>query len=249
MAGAAKPQPGRKFPLKWPHFLGETTFMVNSADNAEQTASQTRDNVGKSRRYRNARFPKVQGMARCAVLLMGLSLIAGCASSPRESLMDTAQRALPSSLGTPELVEEVEWYIVDGVPRTSRGSCRNAIAIFSDRFILLRTARSFVHIPGMRSYDTLSNSRWECSAGFVPVSEWHLTIYSRQENIFFFKDVRSISTEVKPGALGINTLLEIRVPFGPALPQPGRAPTPKILVIEVSPDSQLPRILDQRRGQ
>ena len=188
-------------------------------------------------------------MARCTVLFMGLSLIAGCASSPRESLMETAQRALPSSLGRPELVEDVEWYILDGVPRTSRGPCRNAIAIFSDRFILLRTPRSFVHIQGMRSYDTLSNSRWECSAGFVPVSEWHLTIYSRQQNIFLFKDVRSISTEVKPGALGINTLLEIRVPFGPALPQPGRAPTPKILVIEVSPDSQLPRILDQRRGQ
>jgi hypothetical protein len=249
MEGAAKPPPGRNFPINRPQFLGEIRFMQNIPGNAEHTASPTRDSVGNSRGHHYARFPKVKRMARCTVLFMGLSLIAGCASSPRESLMETAQRALPSSLGRPELVEDVEWYILDGVPRTSRGPCRNAIAIFSDRFILLRTPRSFVHIQGMRSYDTLSNSRWECSAGFVPVSEWHLTIYSRQQNIFLFKDVRSISTEVKPGALGINTLLEIRVPFGPALPQPGRAPTPKILVIEVSPDSQLPRILDQRRGQ
>lgn len=224
--------------------------MENIADNAVHTASPNRESACTSRQNRYGRLPKVKGIAHCAVLFMGLSLIAGCASSPRESLTETAQRALPSSLGRPELVEEVEWYILDGVPRTSRGPCRNAIAVFSDRFILLRTPRVFVHIEGgMRRHDTLSNSRWECSAGFVPVSEWHLTIYSRQENIFFFKDVRSISTEVKPGALGINTLLEIRVPFGPALPQPGRAPTPKILVIEVSPDSQLPRILDQRRGQ
>lgn len=215
--------------------------MQNIAGIAEHTASPNHESVGTSRQNRYGHLRKVKGMARCAVLLMGLSLIAGCASSPRESLMETAQRALPSSLGKPELIEEVEWYIVDGMPRTSRGLCRDAIAIFPDRFILLRWSRIRSGIP--------TNSRWECATYFVPVSEWNLTMFAQQQNIFFFKDVRSISTEVKPGTRGINTFLELRLPFGPALPQPGRAPTPKILVIEASPDSQLPRILDQRRGQ
>jgi hypothetical protein len=241
MEGAAKPQPGRNISIKWSQFLAENTFVENIADNAEHTASPTRAGVAKPRPYRNARFLKVKGMAHCAVLFMGMSLVTGCASSPRESLMETAQRALPSSLGQPELVEEVEWYILDGVPSTSRGECRDAIAIFPDRFIMLR---------GFKFYDARShNPVSRCSSGFVPVSAWSRTIFSRQEYIFFFKDIHSANATAKHGALGINNFLELRVPFGPALPQPGRAPTPKILVIEVSSDSQIPRILDQRRGQ
>jgi hypothetical protein len=247
MEGAAKLQPGRNLPINRPQFLGENKFMENNAGTAEQTASLTYKSVRKSRGYRHACLPTVKAMARCAVLLMGLSLVSGCASSPGQSLTQIAQSALPASLGPPELVETAGWYVIDGLAEKRPGPCDDAIAIFSDRFFMLtriKTPRTVIshRIVGYdRNRQPITRSeietKLECD-----------TLFSKT-TAFFYRDNHPMMVYHHRGSFFSKSYKELRVPFGPPLSQPGGPPMPKVLVIEVSPESEIPRILEQRRGR
>ncbi|MCZ8142989.1 MAG: hypothetical protein O9273_15025 [Acetobacteraceae bacterium] len=217
--------------------------MQNTPGIAERTASPTCDRVGKSRGYFYARFPKVKGMVRCAVLFMGLSLIAGCALSPRENLTEAAQRALSPSLGQPELVQEAHWYILDSNSRDTGNGCRGAIIIYQDRFIMLRRKLDFTtryergrNISGQIQQVTESR----CGKEFFS---------SPGETVYFFRDIHPTNSTFHPGLFGVGSFIEVQVPFGAALSQLGRPPTPKILVLELPSNSEIPTVLERRRRQ
>lgn len=237
--------------------------MQNSAGTAEHIALPAHERVGKWRRYHYARLPKVKEMARCAVLLMSLSLIAGCASSPRESLTETAKRALPSYLGTPELVEEVRWHIFhgvtpaspspidgllmgltggfpSGVQTTQHSPCTDAVATFADRFVLLRRTQSSREATKISGYDRQGNPTFTRDRSLVCE-----TNFSRAAH-FSYADIQTISIYPKRDLVG-RSYQELRVFFEPALSQHGGTPQPQNLLMELGGNSEIPRILDQRR--
>ncbi|MFM7608543.1 MAG: hypothetical protein ACKO9A_06675, partial [Alphaproteobacteria bacterium] len=160
--------------------------MQNIPGITEQTASPTCDRVGKSRRYLTARLPKVKDMARCAVLLVGLSLMAGCASSPRKSLSNFAQFALPASLGPPELVEKAGWYVVDGLRIAVTGPCEDAIAIFPDRFFMLTRIQRSRQVISRRTVGYDRNKRPITESENTTILECD-TLFS-QATAFFYRD-------------------------------------------------------------
>jgi hypothetical protein len=217
--------------------------MQNISGAAEHTASSTCDRFARSRRYDYGCLPKVKGMARCAVLFMGLSLIAGCALSPRENLTEAAQRALSPSLGQPELVQEAQWYILDSGLRDAGNGCRGAITIYQDRFIMLRRKLNFTtryergpNMPGQIQQVTESR----CGREFFS---------SPGETVYFFRDIHPTKSTFHPGLFGVGSFIEVQVPFGAALSQLGQPPTPKILVLELPSNSEIPTILERRRRQ
>jgi hypothetical protein len=236
MTGAAKPQKGRNFPIKWTQFLGENTFMEKIADNAVHTASPNCESARTLSQNRYGRLPKVKGMARCAALLIGLSLISGCAaqnSSTTETLEQKVERALPPELGKPEYIEKMRWY-VSGIAR-GFPDCDGAIAIFRDRFVMLR---------GKGPRQALGSS---CVYGFEQVTpefmrEWGAPPIS-------YKDTHPAFQTRRSDAFGTNNRLVLRVPFGPSLTPPHGPPGPKVVTMELSPNSPIPRILEERRAQ
>ncbi|MFN7305333.1 MAG: hypothetical protein ACK5TQ_01985 [Acetobacteraceae bacterium] len=255
MARATKPQPGRNFPINRPQFLGENKFMQNTPGTAEHTASPTRVGVVKPRPYRNARFPKVKGMARCAVLFMGLSLASACAvfnPSPPETLEQKVERALPSGFGKPEYVEKIQWYVVGAGRRDEFGNCDDAIALFRDRFVMLRGSQylsyRYERPPGSspNAIPSRQVSEWKCAGGFNEVTPENVRIAGSPPGSY--RDIQSAVSYLNRGLFGLNTYLELRVPFGPPLSQPGRPPAPRVLVMKLAPTSQIPLILEQRRG-
>lgn len=246
MEEAAKPQPGRNFPIKWPQFLGENTFMEKIADNAVHIASPNRESALTSRQHRYGRLPKVKGMARCAALLIGLSLIAGCAAqnpSTTETLEQQVERALPPELGKPEYVEKMRWYVSGIAWRFP--DCDGAIAIFRDRFVMLRGKSygiSRLSFP-MQSH----GSGVSCADGFEQVTPEFTQLWGSPP--ISFRDTHPAFQSRRSDAFGINTRLVLRVPFGPSLTPPNGPPGPKVITMELSPSSPIPRILEQRRAQ
>jgi hypothetical protein len=221
--------------------------MQNIADTAGHTASPNHESAGKSPQNRYGHLRRLKVMAHYAALLMGLILIAGCASSPGPSLSQIAQAALPAPLGPPELVEKAGWYVVDGLLPARPGPCEDAIAIFADRFFMLtRIQRSRV----VTSYEIVGYNRRN-----EPIRELRSrTVYEcdhhfSQTTAFFYRDNHPMMVYHHRGSFFSRSYKELRVPFGPPLSQPGRPPMPKVLVIEVSPESEIPRILEQRRGR
>jgi hypothetical protein len=256
MEGAAKLQPGRNLPINRPQFLGEDKFMENNAGTVEQTASLTFKSVRKSRGYRHACLPTVKAMARCAVLLMGLSLISACAvfnPSPTETLEQQVEKALPPGLGKPDYVEKIQWYVVGAGRRDKFGNCDDAIALFRDRFVMLQGRQYLSYryeIPPGSSPNAIPSRRvseWKCAGGFNEVTPENVRIAGSPPNSY--RDIHPAISYLNRGLFGLNTYLELRVPFGPPLSQPGRPPAPRVLVMKLAPDSQIPRILQQRRGQ
>jgi hypothetical protein len=236
MEEAAKPQPGRNFPIKWPQFLGENTFVEKIADNAVHIASPNRESAWTSRQHRYGRLSKVKGMARCAALLMGLSLIAGCAAqnpSPTETLEQQVERALPPELGKPEYVEKMRWYVSGIAWRFP--DCDGAIAIFRDRFVML-------HGKGPRQAFGSS-----CVYGFEQVTPEFMRLWGSPP--ISYKDTHPAFQTRRSDAFGTNNRLVLRVPFGPSLSPPNGPAGPKFIIMELAPNSQFPRILEQRRTQ
>ena len=247
MVRAAEPQPGRNISIKWPQFLGENKVMENIADNSVHTASPNRKSAWTSRQHRYGRLSKVKEMARCTALLVGLSLMAGCASSPRQSLSNFAQFALPASLGPPELVEKAGWYVVDGLLIARTGPCEDAIAIFPDRFFMLTRIQRSRQVISHRTVGYDRNGGPITKSEITTILECD-TLFS-QATAFFYRDNHPMMVYHHRGSFFSRSYQELRVPFGPPLSQPGRPPAPKVLVIEVSPESQIPRILEERRGR
>lgn len=225
--------------------------MKNIPGTAKHTASTTCENVGKLRRYHYARLPMIQEMARCTVLFMGLSLASGCAvfnPSPPETLERQVEGALPPGLGKPEHIEKLRWYVSGSALRYS--DCDGAIAIFRDRFVLLRGSTylsSRVVYPPGSSLPSGSVSETKCAGGFNEVTPESIRLAGSPPDSY--RDIHSAVSYLNRGLFGLNTFLELRVPFGPPIFQPGRPRSPRILVMKLSPDSQIPRILEQRRGQ
>ena len=230
--------------------------MENIAVNSVLTASPNRESAWTSRQHRYGRLSKVKGMVRCAVLCMGLSLASGCAvfnPSPPETLERQVEAALPPGLGKPEYIEKLRWYVADTGRRYEFGRCDDAIAIFPDRFVLLRGSQylsyRYERPPGSspNAIPSRQVSQWNCADDFDAVTPENIRIAGSPPDSY--RDIHPATSYLNSGVFGMNAHLELRVPFGPPLSQPGRPPAPRVLVMKLAPNSQIPRILEQRRGQ
>ncbi len=221
--------------------------MENTADNARHTASPSRESAWTSRQHRYGCLSKVKGMARCAALLMGLSLIAGCAAqnpSTTETLEQQVERALPPEFGKPEYVEKMRWY-VSGIAR-GFPECDGAIAIFRDRFVMLR-GKSYEITRFQSSPVPGRVSGTSCADGFEQVTPEFMRLWGSPP--ISFRDTHPAFPSLRSNAFGTNTRLVLRVPFGPSLTPTHGLPGPKVIFMELSPNSPIPRILEQRRAQ
>ncbi|MFM7778939.1 MAG: hypothetical protein ACKPB8_09315, partial [Alphaproteobacteria bacterium] len=194
--------------------------MQNIPAITEHTASPTCDRVGKSRRYLTARLPKFKDMARCAVLLMSLSLASGCAVfNPflPETLERQVEGALPPGLGKPEYIENLRWYVADAGRRATFEQCDDSIAIFPDRFILLRGSQylsiRYETPPGSspNAIPSRQVSEWKCAGGFELVALESFRIARSPPDSY--RDIHPAISYLKSGLFGLNTYLELRVPF------------------------------------
>lgn len=216
--------------------MGENKIMENIADNDVHTASPNRESAWTSRQHRYGRLSKVKGMARCEALLIELNLIAGCASqnpSTTETLEQQVERALPPDLGKPEYVEKMRWY-VSGIAR-GFPDCDGAIAIFRDRFVMLR---------GKGRRQAFGSS---CAGGFEQVTPEFMRLWGSPP--ISYKDTHPAFQTRRSDAFGTNNRLVLRVPFGPSLSPPNGPAGQKFIIMELAPNSQFPRILEQRRTQ